>query len=556
MNLSDPEILELSRLCDAVIDRTLTKPERARLNTWLASSLEARQFYLRSMALSASLHTYASEMLSSEPEDVRPPNQRGLPFPWKWLAPFALAASVVLGFWMVHRRSADPAAGPVPEGLVARLTATKACRWSAGAMAVHLGDHLERGRSLELESGLAEITFDSGARVVLEGPSVIELDSAWGITLRQGALKATVPPQAIGFRVSNSAVEVVDLGTEFTMLADGGGNAELLVLKGTVEAEPRAGNRQDSIVLNEKESLRFSPSGISAIADSERKFARFTQPFALEPFAPAPNYAHWSFDRTDRAGFEPVVVGLAQAAHPVIVHTGMADGRESDVQGRGHRNTALRFNGEDYAVAAFPGLSANWARTVAFWVKVPADTQISEAYAMAAWLPASPRFQFHPIHIGWNRNPDEGAVGVLRVDYTRGFALGSTPLRDGRWHHVAVVFVPGAAADSPLQVKLYLDGRFEGEGRPSPPGRREDSTKSPADYTKETQDRLWLGCRLGSDGPRRNRFRGAMDELFVVDRELAPSEIVRLMTDNRLDAPRIASGMADKHSPSDQAKPW
>ncbi len=555
MNLTDQEILELSRLCDAVVDGTLTKSERTRLTTWLASSLEARQFYLRSMALSASLHTYASEMLSSDPEIVRLRSERSPFLTWKWLAPFALAASVVLGFWVVRLNRPNVPVEPAADEFVARLTASKDCRWADGTSSANLGDHLGRGRSFELASGLAEITFDSGARVVVQGPSVIGLDSAWGITLRQGTLKATVPPQAIGFRVSNPAVEVVDLGTEFTMIADGGGVAEVLVLKGTVEAEPRAGDRQDSIVLNEKESLRFSPSGISAIADSERKFARFNQPFVLEKFGSPPNYVLWSFDETSSAGFESVGVGMPQATHAVVAHSATSDSRASEVLTKGHRNRGLRFNGEDYAVVAFPGLSANWARTVAFWIKVPADTQISEAYAMAAWLPNSPNLQFHPIHIGWNRNPSEGAVGVLRVDYARGFALGNTPLRNGRWHHVAVVFVPGATADSPLQVKLYLDGRFEGEGRPSPPGRREDSTKSPADYTKETQDKLWLGCRLGSDGPRSNRFRGAMDELFVVDRELEPSEIVQLMSDNRLDTTRIALGSSLKNSQFGQANP-
>jgi len=555
MTLSDKEILELSRLCDAVVDNTLTKAERARLTTWLTGSLEARQFYLRNMALSASLHTYASEMLSSEPEVIRLPSEHSWLLNWKWLAPFALAASVALGFWIVQLQRRGPATEPATDELVARLTASKDCRWIDGTFGVGLGDHLERGRKLELASGLAEITFDSGARVVLEGPSRTELNSAWGITLRQGALKATVPPQAIGFRVSNPAVEVVDLGTEFTMIADGRASAEVLVLKGAVEAEPRAGKRQDSIVLNEKESLRFTPNGISAIADSERKFARFNQPFALEKFAPDPNYAHWTFDYMDGATFGPEIMGLPQATRPAIVHVVTTDGRSTATLTKGHRNMALRFNGEDYAVAAFPGLSANWARTVAFWVKVPVDTQISEAYAMAAWLPNSPNLQFHPIHIGWNRNPGEGAVGVLRVDYARGFALGNTPLRNDRWHHVAVVFVPGAAADSPLQVKLYLDGRFEGEGRPSPPGRREDSTKSPADYTKETQDKLWLGCRLGSDGPRNNRFHGAMDELFVLDRELGPSEILQLMNDNRLGAARIASESSASRSRVDPAKP-
>ena len=33
--------------------------------------------------------------------------------------------------------------------------------------------------------------------------------------------------------------------------------------------------------------------------------------------------------------------------------------------------------------------------------------------------------------------PTEGTVGVLRTDYRGGFALGATPLRDGRWQCVS-----------------------------------------------------------------------------------------------------------------------
>ena len=31
-------------------------------------------------------------------------------------------------------------------------------------------------------------------------------------------------------------------------------------------------------------------------------------------------------------------------------------------------------------------------------------------------------------------------------------------------------------------------------------------------------DVLWLGCRLGTDGQKKGRFRGELDELFVADR--------------------------------------
>ena len=169
---------------------------------------------------------------------------------------------------------------------------------------------------------------------------------------------------------------------------------------------------------------------------------------------------------------------------------------------------------------------------MAFWVKVPEDVQLSSAYAMVAWGANSEKLGSHPVHIGWNRNPTEGTIGVLRTDYGGGFALGATPLRDGRWHHVAVVFVPGEDEDTPVEVKQYVDGRFEGEGKPSPPG-TEVSEKFREQNTSTIGDTVWLGCRIGNDGPRRDRFRGEMDELCIADRALAPQQIVQLMKDNR-----------------------
>ena len=61
--------------------------------------------------------------------------------------------------------------------------------------------------------------------------------------------------------IPNSTVEVVDIGTEFTMIADVGGTAaDVLVLKGEVEAAPKSTGDQQPFVLREKESRRFAAS--------------------------------------------------------------------------------------------------------------------------------------------------------------------------------------------------------------------------------------------------------------------------------------------------------
>jgi hypothetical protein len=535
MNLTDKEILELNDLCNGVVDGTLAEPQRARLSQWLASSEAARHFYVRAIGLSASLYSYAGEMQAEAPDAVAGSKITRLAFRWG-LGSLAIAASIVLLLWITARpKHEDGPAGTKSEEIVARLTGSKECQWLDHAT-VQPGDQVHRGQRLELAGGFAEITFDSGAQIVLEGPGSLEINSAWDATLRRGTLKATVPPEAIGFRISNPSVEVVDLGTEFTMIADATGSADVLVLKGAVEAAPRGAADQQTVVLRENESRRFGQAGVFTVRDRDQKFARLTRPLQLQHFAPAVKIVHWSFDEAEGG-----VLKAEGAGSPLNTFDArLNDVSETELPGvrtDGRRERALRFEGKLFAKAPFPGISGNAPHTAVFWVKVPEGASLSEAYAMVAWGTNTRKLGAHPVHIGWNRNPAEGPVGVLRTDYAGGFALGTTSLRDGRWHHVAVVFEPGEDPETPVAVKQYVDGRFEGEGHPSPPV----ATRFTAENTAAVVDAVWLGCRLGNSGPRKDRFRGEMDEFFLADGALGPREIVQLMKENQLPADELAA---------------
>ena len=161
---------------------------------------------------------------------------------WMW-ATIAASLAIAGGFWAVSLSPpqtpgvVDPTI-PRPVEYVARLTGEKNCRWSDVSVDRQSGDYFRRGEQLKISQGFAEITFDSGAVVLLEGPAAFDVESAWNATLRRGTLTAKVSPQAVGFRVSNPAVEVVDMGTEFSMVADGRDGAEVFVLTGAVEAVP------------------------------------------------------------------------------------------------------------------------------------------------------------------------------------------------------------------------------------------------------------------------------------------------------------------------------
>ena len=156
------------------------------------------------------------------------------------------------------------------------------------------------------------------------------------------------------------------------------------------------------------------------------------------------------------------------------------------------------------------------------------NAPLSGAYSMVAWRGDNERLASRPVHIGWNRHPMEGPLGAIRTDFSGGHAMGTTPLRDGRWHHVAVIFLVSDDPAMPVQVKQYVDGRLE-SNTVTPGPKRSVRANVRANDNLSGSERLWLGCRLGAAGPKKERFLGEIDELVVLDRGLEPAEVVDLM---------------------------
>ena len=523
-NLTDNEVLELSALCHALVDGAITDPERARLERWLAESEDARHYYVLTMGLSASLCDYASEMQSEAPDAL---TKIVRPAAWRWaIGTLAAAAAVALAFWfggMSERGHGTPVAEQESDDTVARLSGAKDGQWIGEAP--RTGDELRRGQRVQLASGFAEITFDSGARVTVEGPASLDLTSAWEAVLHHGSLRAHVPTEAIGFRVSNPEVEVVDLGTEFSMVADASGGTEVYVLQGSVEVAAREGSApgREPMVLREKQARRFAKSGASEVVDRDQKMDRWLRKVALDRLTRPASYVHWSFDET---------AGAVARAEATDGTRGSFDaqftGSSPDaVRTSGRWNGALRCDGTMQATAALPSGGQRRGRTVAFWVQAAAEEQLPEAGPMLAWLLGGK--DTRSVDLAWNRNPNHGPLGALRTRVGRGTFVGSTPVRDGRWHHVAVVFMPKQKPDGTQQIKHYIDGRLDILAS-------KHGTKRQAGEVAETsavrEPALWIGQAVDGAGVKEDRFRGQFDELFIADRPLTPHEIRHLMTHN------------------------
>lgn len=213
-----------------------TDAEVAELDRLLASDRDLRRKLIVETGIDAGLCEIVRERVS-QPPVVAP--RRSVWFSWR---PLAAAAALVLfvGGWVIGsstRKAATLSEKPeaVDDG-VALLTQVVDANWK-GVHQPRAGNILSAGR-LQLTSGLAQLEFYSGVRLIIEGPADVELVSANRAVCRSGRIRAWVPPQARGFQVVAPEFELIDLGTEFGMDVGGNAGSKVEVFDGEVELHP------------------------------------------------------------------------------------------------------------------------------------------------------------------------------------------------------------------------------------------------------------------------------------------------------------------------------
>lgn len=153
------------------------------------------------------------------------------------------------------------AVGSADERVVARITGTQNCRWNNGGNSIGYGSKLMAGQRLELLEGLAKITFQDGATVLLESPATFIVDAPHEVALHTGRMAAVVPSESRGFRVHTRSLDIFHVGTEFGLLARESGAAEVHVFNGIVKADvlDSTGNPHARLELNTSEAARVNP---------------------------------------------------------------------------------------------------------------------------------------------------------------------------------------------------------------------------------------------------------------------------------------------------------
>jgi hypothetical protein len=298
--MSDSENLSerLQDLIDDYLHGLLDEARMKELEEHLRADADSRRYFVRYARLHTDLHlehrarrasVRALDRISQLTEVPAAPAPgtattsnwllRGRWFRRYWFVPAAcLVLAFGIGGWLLNGR-------PRPEGepAIAWLVNAQNCQWSREEPT---GD-MQAGKVLELERGLAEIRFQCGARIVLEGPASLGLLSAKSARLRRGKLTARVPGPTTGFTILSPQGKVIDLGTEFGIAVSDTGATKVVVFEGKVEAHA-TDNGQPAVSLTQNQAAQIAAGKvtvqpISPDGDAERFVRAIVPPPVIRP---------------------------------------------------------------------------------------------------------------------------------------------------------------------------------------------------------------------------------------------------------------------------------
>ncbi|MCU0797705.1 MAG: FecR domain-containing protein [Akkermansiaceae bacterium] len=382
---------------------------------------------------------------------------------------------------------------------------------------------LEAGSRFQFLRGLVELELGGRGRMIVEGPADLEILGPLKSRLHEGRVTMRVEESGHGYQLETPRGKVVDLGTEFGVSV-GEHRVETHVLEGAVEAYPAGGEK---LLLGKDDAVRFEERSVERIDADLGSFYTLLPPQR----AGLMRSVHWPLETEGRDGSDaPEVRGYSASDWEMVPGAHEPGSRPVPVEGVFGK--AMAFDGRGgYMASRFPGIGGDDPRTVCFWVKVPDDFRESEGFGIVSWG----NFQV-PDHgsvwqISVNPLAEDGPVGRIRVGVHGGQIVGQTDLRDGRWHHVAVVLYPASRADIGKHVLVYLDGQLEALSR--------RSLLALNTRTDEGNHGVWIARNVTHDPQSPHPlhggfFRGAVDELSIFDAALSPEEIRSLMEINEL----------------------
>lgn len=281
------EVLE--QLINDMINGTISEAAHQKLQERLKSDQCAREVFRERMDLEAGLRSWASDgLIEGQPaakltRTTEKPKRFWLR--WSVMLPVAAVSALAIAFWWAQEP--DPAPQIVVEKpgqtepsvssrttmLLGQLVQQADCRWEQAPLLEE--DRFSTG-IIKLASGAAELRFDSGTNVILEGPCDLMVQTVDSAKLLAGTVFVDVTEVSNGFLLETPEAQIVDEGTQFAVSLDSL-TTEVHVFDGSViwaTAESDSDFEERITTGEARRYLRSEPSRSRRIPFGQRQFVR------------------------------------------------------------------------------------------------------------------------------------------------------------------------------------------------------------------------------------------------------------------------------------------
>ena len=430
---------------------------------------------------------------------------------------------------------------PEPLTFVATLTEGINVKWSDPEQPTQLGSQLRPGY-MRLEGGIVEMTFDGGAKVIIEAPVEIELKSADKANIRLGKIIAVVPLEARGFTINTPSASIVDLGTEFGVHVSEDGSSDIHVFQGKVSLlagriDRIVGRLFDTVeqIVEAGQARRVVKGGdrIEYIALDRNSFVSKvakTIPFAYDStVSPIGRILYFPFDVINnkrvinRVSNEPIGEFIGQAS---VAMTGADDGKLG--------NEVLALNGGCVHIDTLKDRGSRDGYTFVMWIR--SDISNLQQHRLHHVFFAKKRrlegYSMAPLELELYMTNDGSLDLCAGSDElrNRGFdfdvQVEDAELTAGSWFHVAAVVSPNLG-------QLYINGipREELQWGMSEQIAVELLSAGSWDILIGASKLSWDGSTFLIE----EEFHGSVDDFTIFDKVLSQEEVTTLYLNTKID---------------------
>ena len=381
-----------------------------------------------------------------------------------------------------------------------------------------------------LTSGAAELRFRSGAQMVVEAPSEIELLGTNEARIFSGQVSGFVPPEARGFRIVAPSLTLIDMGTAFGLKVPPSGPTEAHVFEGEVRVTSLAGEER---TLLHRQAVRLEPTGYIDIPARREDFLTDEGLAARESATAQRHLTEWkSF--ANRLSREP----------KTLVHFTFEEQERFDTV---LRNSAAAADNDSYTAAIlgaswaegrWPGKNALAFREAGDRVRFEVSGKYKQLTVFASvCLDALPPNEYNALLMSENFAPGD-IRWHFRHDGRMAFGLRTGPAADdrryeytqtepivndamvGRWFTIATVLDADAGT-----VAEYMNGELVQTGNID---RKTDAllnTLEIGNWGIQQDDPRWTWTKAGGPAVSQRNFTGRIDEFALLSRAMSADEI-------------------------------